>query len=53
LATPAVRQAAERCLDALFGADVDAARRLVEDQNARRGEHRAQTTALPPAATEP
>src|SRR5207302_9750952 len=35
------QQPAERYLDPLLGAGVDAARRLVEDQNARVGEHRA------------
>ena len=37
---PAVQQAAERVLDLPFGADVDRARRLVEDQDPRVGEQR-------------
>ena len=37
----AVRGAAERVLDPPLGADVDRARRLVEDQDARVGEQRA------------
>ena len=37
----AVEQAAQRALDAALGADVDRARRLVEDQDARVGEQRA------------
>src|SRR5438128_12614214 len=44
------QEPAERCLDPLLGAGVDAARRLVEDQDARVGEHRArerQQLALP------
>src|SRR5437879_6845518 len=44
------QQPPERCLDPLLGAGVDAARRLVEDQDARVGEHRArerQQLALP------
>ena len=37
----AVQQAAQRALDLALGADVDRARRLVEDQDARVGEQRA------------
>ena len=38
---PAVQEAAERALDLALGADVDRARRLVEDQDPRVGEQRA------------
>ena len=38
---PAVQEAAERPLDLLLGADVDRARRLVEDQDPRVGEQGA------------
>ena len=38
---PAVQQAPQRLLDLALGADVDRARRLVEDQDPRVGEQRA------------
>ena len=51
---PAVQQAAERLLDLALGADVDRARRLVEDQDPRVGEQRArERDELPLAEREP
>ena len=47
-------QAAQRALDLPLGADVDRARRLVEDQDARVGEERArERDQLPLAEREP
>ena len=50
----AVQQAAQRALDLPLGADVDRARRLVEDQDPRVGEQRpCERDELPLAEREP